>query len=152
MLEIGQPAPPFTLHDINEVPVNLSDLKGKTVVLFFYPRADTPGCTREACSFRDTLQSFDANTVIFGISPDTVIDQGKFADKFDLPYKLLADADHAIAEAYGVWVEKNNYGKKYMGVDRTTFIIAPDGTIQHIFKKVKPDDHARQVLNYLQTL
>ena len=152
MLEIGQPAPPFTLNDINEVPVNLSDLKGKTVVLFFYPRADTPGCTREACSFRDTLQSFDANTVIFGISPDTVIDQGKFADKFDLPYKLLADADHAIAEAYGVWVEKNNYGKKYMGVDRTTFIIAPDGTIQHIFKKVKPDDHARQVLNYLQTL
>jgi peroxiredoxin Q/BCP len=152
MLEIGQPAPPFTLNDNNEVPVNLSDLKGKTVVLFFYPRADTPGCTREACSFRDTLQSFEANTVIFGISPDTVIDQGKFADKFDLPYKLLADDDHAIAEAYGVWVEKNNYGKKYMGVDRTTFIIAPDGTIQHIFKKVKPDDHARQVLNYLQTL
>lgn len=152
MLEIGQPAPPFTLNDNNEVPVNLSDLRGKTVVLFFYPRADTPGCTREACSFRDTLQSFDANTVIFGISPDTVTDQGKFADKFDLPYKLLADDDHAIAEAYGVWVEKNNYGKKYMGVDRTTFIIAPDGTIQHIFKKVKPDDHARQVLNYLQTL
>ncbi len=152
MLEIGQPAPPFTLNDNNEVPVNLSDLRGKTVVLFFYPRADTPGCTREACSFRDTLQSFDANTVIFGISPDTVTDQGIFADKFDLPYKLLADDDHAIAEAYGVWVEKNNYGKKYMGVDRTTFIIAPDGTIQHIFKKVKPDDHARQVLNYLQTL
>ncbi len=152
MLEIGQPAPPFTLNDNNEVPVNLSEFRGKTVVLFFYPRADTPGCTREACSFRDTLQSFDANTVIFGISPDTVTDQGKFADKFDLPYKLLADDDHAIAEAYGVWVEKNNYGKKYMGVDRTTFIIAPDGTIQHIFKKVKPDDHARQVLNYLQTL
>ncbi len=152
MLEIGQPAPPFTLNDNNEVPVNLSEFRGKTVVLFFYPRADTPGCTREACSFRDTLQSFDANTVIFGISPDTVTDQGIFADKFDLPYKLLADDDHAIAEAYGVWVEKNNYGKKYMGVDRTTFIIAPDGTIQHIFKKVKPDDHARQVLNYLQTL
>ncbi len=150
MLEIGQPAPALVLKDQNDTTIDLQQLKGKTVVLFFYPRADTPGCTREACSFRDTLEAFPENTVILGISPDTVTDQGKFASKFDLPYQLLADENHAIAESYGVWVEKNNYGKKYMGVDRTTFIIAPDGTIKHIFKKVKPDDHARQVLNYLQ--
>ncbi len=150
MLEIGQPAPAFVLQDQNGDTVDLKQLNGKTVVLFFYPRADTPGCTREACSFRDTLSAFDESVIILGISPDTVTDQNKFAGKFELPYQLLADENHATAEAYGVWVEKNNYGKKYMGVDRTTFVIAPDGTIKHIFKKVKPDDHARQVLNYLQ--
>src|SRR5258708_1386071 len=138
MLNIGDTAPEFSLQDQTGETVTLSGLRGKTVVLFFYPKADTPGCTVEACSFRDTQAGFDqAKIVVLGISPETVKAQSKFAEKFGLPYRLLADADHAIAEAYGVWAEKSMYGKKYMGVARTTFVIGPEGKLSHIFPKVK---------------
>ena len=147
MLEVGDVAPEISLPDQNGTPVILSELRGKTVALFFYPKADTPGCTVEACAFRDAQKSFEgANAVILGISPDTDKAQLKFAEKFNLPYRLLADAQHETAETYGVWVEKSMYGKKYMGVDRTTFVIGPDGKLTHIFRKVKVDDHANEVL------
>ncbi len=147
MLEVGQVAPDFTLPDQHGENLTLSSLQGKTVVLFFYPKADTPGCTIEACNFRDESGNFDgANVVILGISPDSSKDQKLFADKFNLPYRLMADADHKVAEAYGVWGEKSMYGKKYMGVSRTTFVIGPDGKLTHIFNKVKPEGHAKEVL------
>ena len=147
MLNVGDMAPDISLPDQKGEVVVLSALRGKTVVLFFYPKADTPGCTVEACAFRDTTAKFEsADTVILGISPDTVGAQSNFANKFGLPYRLLADAEHTIAEKYGVWAEKSMYGKKYMGVERTTFVIAPDGKLGHIFHKVKPDGHADQVL------
>ena len=147
MPEVGDIAPEINLPDQNGAPVVLSELRGKTVALFFYPKADTPGCTMEACAFRDAQKSFDgANAVILGISPDASKAQLKFAEKFDLPYRLLADSEHATAEAYGVWVEKSMYGKKYMGVDRTTFVIGPDGKLTYIFRKVKPEGHADEVL------
>jgi peroxiredoxin Q/BCP len=147
MLEVGEVAPDFTLSDQNGTPVTLSDLRGKMVVLFFYPKADTPGCTVEACSFRDTHTDFgSANAVLLGISPDTVKAQSKFAEKFGLPMQMLADADHAVAETYGVWVEKSMYGRSYMGVSRETFVIDPEGMISHIFRKVKPEGHAAEVL------
>ncbi len=126
---------------------SLSSLKGKNVVLYFYPKADTPGCTKEACEFRDTSKKFSkANTVIVGVSPDKTSAQAKFKDKFDLPFVLLADADHKVCEDYGVWKEKSMYGKKYMGVERTTFVIDPKGKIKKIFPKVKVDGHAEEVL------
>ena len=147
MLEVGQVAPDFTLPDQHGENLTFSSLQGKTVVLFFYPKADTPGCTIEACNFRDESGNFDgANVVILGISPDSSKDQKLFADKFNLPYRLMADADHKVAEAYGVWGEKSMYGKKYMGVSRTTFVIGPDGKLTHIFNKVKPEGHAKEVL------
>jgi len=128
-------------------PFKLSALKGKTVVLYFYPKADTPGCTTESCEFRDSTAAFSAkDAVIIGISPDAEKAQLKFKSKFDLPFSLLADFDHAGAEAYGVWKEKSMYGKTYMGVERTTFIIGPTGIITHIFEKVKPVGHAAKVL------
>lgn len=151
MLNVGDVAPDINLPDQSGTTIALSALRGKTVVLFFYPKADTPGCTIEACAFRDAKADYDsADTVLLGISPDGTKDQAKFADKFSLPYSLLADAEHTVAEAYGVWVEKSMYGKKYMGVDRTTFVIAPDGTLSHIFHKVKPEGHAEEVLNALK--
>ncbi|MFZ0594592.1 MAG: peroxiredoxin, partial [Bryobacteraceae bacterium] len=117
------------------------------VVLYFYPKADTPGCTKEACEFRDTSKKFTkANTVIVGVSPDTEGDQARFKSKFGLPFTLLADKDHAAAEEYGVWKEKNMYGRKYMGVERTTFIIDGHGVIKRIFPKVKVEGHAEEVL------
>jgi len=150
MLNVGDIAPDFSLADQNGETVHLAELQGKTVVLFFYPKADTPGCTTEACSFRDSEPKFkEANAVILGISPDTSKAQLKFADKFGLPFHLLADTEHATAEAYGVWAEKSMYGKKYMGIDRTTFVIAPDGTLSHIFRKVKVDGHSEEVLKAL---
>lgn len=150
MLNEGDMAPDFTLADHSGKPLTLSELKGKTVVLFFYPKADTPGCTTEACGFRDSKSNFDsANVVLLGISPDTVKAQQKFAVKYDLPMQLLADEQHEVAEKYGVWAEKSMYGKKYMGVERTTFVIGPDGKIQHIYRKVKPDGHADEVLTLL---
>lgn len=149
-LQVGDAAPDIHLHTDSGQDFTLSSLKGKTVVLFFYPKADTPGCTKEACSFRDAEPSFaKANTVILGISPDAAKDQAKFKTKFGLPYTLLADQDHAVAEAYGVWKEKSMYGKKYMGVDRTTFVIDPDGKIARVFHKVKPEGHAEEVLQAL---
>ena len=151
MLEVGNAAPDFTLQDHQGETVTLSGLRGRTVILFFYPKADTSGCTIEACSFRDTQAGFDeADSVILGISPDTVKAQHKFAEKFDLPYRLLADVDHAAAEAYGVWVQKSMYGRTYMGVSRETFVIDPEGAISHIFRKVKPEGHAAEVLALLK--
>ncbi len=125
----------------------LSSLKGKNVVLYFYPKADTPGCTKEACQFRDASSKFSkANTVIVGVSPDQSKAQARFKEKFELPFTLLADSDHRAAEAYGVWKEKSMYGKKYMGIERTTFVIGPDSKIKKIFPKVKVEGHAEEVL------
>jgi len=150
-ININDKAPEFTLQDENEKQLSLRDLRGKVVVLYFYPRADTPGCTVEACAFRDTYKQIQkTGAVLLGISPDTPKTQKKFQDKFKLPFTLLADADKKVANAYGVVQEKNMYGKKVMGIARTTFVIAPDGKIQHIFPKVKPEGHAVEVLAYLK--
>jgi peroxiredoxin Q/BCP len=148
---IGKPAPKFRLPASNGATIDLADFAGKkTVVLYFYPRADTPGCTKEACGFRDALPQYDkAKVAVLGISPDPVEDVTKFADKFKLNFPLLADADHAVAEKYGVWQEKSMYGKKYWGVARTTFIIGKDGKILHVFEKVKPEGHEKQVLDWI---
>lgn len=149
-LKVGQKAPELKLTDSTGACFKLSSLKGKTVVLYFYPKADTPGCTTESCEFRDHSKAFAAkDAVIIGLSPDTEKAQTKFQKKFDLPFTLLADADHAGAEAYGVWKEKSMYGRTYMGVARTTFVIGPDGKIAHIFENVKPAGHAEQVLAIL---
>jgi peroxiredoxin Q/BCP len=146
-LKEGDHAPAISLDTDSGQHFELSSLKGKNVVLYFYPKADTPGCTKEACEFRDTSKKFSAaNTVIVGVSPDASKAQAKFKDKFDLPFTLLADADHKAAEDYGVWTEKSMYGKKYMGVERTTFVIDPKGNIKKIFPKVKVDGHAEEVL------
>ncbi|MGA8027300.1 MAG: thioredoxin-dependent thiol peroxidase [Bryobacteraceae bacterium] len=143
----GTSAPEISLLNDSGQPFQLSSLKGKHVVLYFYPKADTPGCTKESCEFRDTSQKFSkANTVIVGVSPDATKAQAKFKDKFDLPFTLLADVDHQAAEAYGVWKEKSMYGKKYMGIERTTFVIDPQGVIKKIFPKVKVEGHAEEVL------
>jgi peroxiredoxin Q/BCP len=146
-LKEGDPAPPISLPTDSGAPFELSSLKGKSVVLYFYPKADTPGCTTEACAFRDKTDTFtDADAVIVGVSPDTSQAQAKFKNKFSLPFTLLADSDHKAAEEYGVWKEKSMYGKKYMGVERTTFVIDKDGTIKKIFPKVKIDGHVSEVL------
>jgi len=143
----GDQAPEIQLNTDSGQKFELSALKGKNVVLYFYPKSDTPGCTKEACEFRDTSRKFSkANTVIVGISPDPEKAQSKFKDKFDLPFTLLADTDHQAAEAYGVWKEKSMYGKKYMGIERTTFVIDPGGRVKKIFPKVKVDGHAEEVL------
>src|SRR5947209_15560112 len=145
MLSEGDIAPDIQLDSDTGEPFRLSDLKGKKVVLYFYPRADTPGCTVEACEFRDSSDKITRKgALIVGVSPDTVKAQAKFKTKFGLPFILLADADKKIAEAYGVMKEKNMYGKKVMGVARTTFVIGPDGKIQKIFDKVKPEGHAEE--------
>jgi peroxiredoxin Q/BCP len=130
MLDVGKQAPDFQLPDQNGDLVQLSDFKGQTVVLYFYPRADTPGCTTQACGVRDRRAEYAAaGARVIGVSPDEVGAIEKFAGKYDLDFTLLADADHAVAEAYGAWVEKSMYGKKYMGVARATFIVGPDGKI-----------------------
>jgi thioredoxin-dependent peroxiredoxin len=150
-MEINDKAPDFSSVDQNGEKIALKDYKGTWVVLYFYPRADTPGCTIEACSFRDSFKRVEkGGTAVLGVSPDTAKDQKKFADKYDLPFTLVADADKKICNAYGVMQEKNMYGKKVMGVARTTFIIGPDGKIKHIFEKVKPEGHAEQVLEWLK--
>jgi peroxiredoxin Q/BCP len=151
LMNINDKAPDFTLQDENGKQISLKDLKGKTVVLYFYPRADTPGCTVEACSFRDTFKQMQkTGAVLLGISPDTPQAQKKFQEKFHLPFSLLADADKKVADAFGVLQEKNMYGKKVMGIVRTTFVIGADGKIQHIFPRVKPEGHAEEVLAYLK--
>ena len=150
-ININDKAPEFILQDENGKEVSLKGLRGKVVVLYFYPRADTPGCTIEACEFRDTYKQMQkTGAVLLGISPDTPQAQKKFQDKFHLPFSLLADADKKVAIAFHVLKEKNMYGKKVMGVVRTTFIIGPDGRIQHIFPKVKAEGHAGEVLAYLK--
>jgi peroxiredoxin Q/BCP len=145
-LQIGDKAP-----EIKSTAFQLSKQKGKRVVLFFYPKSDTPGCTKEACEFRDLSEKFDkAKTLIVGLSPDKPEAQEKFATKYGLPYAFVADPTHEIAEAYGVWKEKSMYGKKYMGIERTTFVVGADGKIAKIFPKVKPEGHAEQVLAALE--
>src|SRR5277367_4045713 len=150
-INVNDKAPEFTLQDENGKDISLKSLRGKVVVLYFYPRADTPGCTIEACEFRDTFKQMQkTGAVLLGISPDTPKAQKKFQDKFSLPFSLLADADKKVADAFGVLQEKNMYGKKVMGIVRTTFVIGPDGKVQHIFPKVKPEGHAAEVLAYLK--
>jgi peroxiredoxin Q/BCP len=153
VLAEGEKAPNFTLPDQNGEKVKLSDLKGETVILYFYPRADTPGCTTQACGVRDRRADYaKAGARVIGISPDEVTAIDKFAGKFDLDFTLLADADHAVAEKYGTWVEKSMYGKKYMGVQRATFIVGPDGKIAKVFPKVSPKTHDDLVLGALSEL
>ncbi len=150
---VGKPAPGFKLPASTGKTISLADFKGKSaVVLFFYPKADTPGCTKEACGFRDALASYKKQDVpVLGISPDPIEDVTKFAKKFDLNFPLLADADHSIADAYGVWGEKSMYGRKYFGVLRTTFVIGKNGKIVHVFEKVKPEGHDQEVLEWLKS-
>ena len=146
-LEAGQPAPDFSLPADDGSTVSLSDLAGTTVVLYFYPKDDTPGCTTQACGLRDMSADYDAAGVrVIGVSPDPVASHVRFRDKHDLPFTLLSDADHAVAEAYGVWVEKSMYGRTYMGIERSTFVIGPDGVLKDALYKVKPKGHAASVL------
>ena len=151
MLTVKDKVPDISLEDQDGKEVSLKDFKGKTVVLYFYPRADTPGCTKEACSFRDGYKLLQkTGAVLLGASPDTPKAQKKFQEKYHLPFSLLADADKKLCHAFGVIQEKNMYGKKVMGVARTTFIIGPDGKIKHVFRKVKAEGHAEEVLAYLK--
>jgi peroxiredoxin Q/BCP len=153
VLAEGDKAPDFSLPDQKGEQVELSDLRGQTVVLYFYPRADTPGCTTQACGVRDRRADYEeAGARVIGISPDEVAAVDKFAGKYDLDFTLLADADHAVAEQYGTWVEKSMYGKKYMGVQRATFIVGPDGKIAKVFPKVSPKTHDDLVLKALGEL
>jgi len=151
--QVGDPID-FTLPDQDGNPVSLSSFHGKTVILFFYPKADTPGCTVEACEFRDNFPKFtkllERGVVILGISRDTPKAQKKFKDKFDLPYTLLADADQEIVKRFDLVKPKTMYGKLVSGVERTTYVIGPDGKLQHIFSKVKPEGHAEEVLALLK--
>lgn len=147
MLEIGMKAPEFTLPDKSGKQVSLSDYKGKKVVLYFYPKDNTPGCTRQACAFAGLYNEFcEKGAEIIGISRDSAVSHEKFAEKYNLPFTLLSDTEHSVAEAYGVWQEKKLYGKVSIGVVRTTFIIDENGNISRIMKKVKPDTNAGDVL------
>ncbi|MBV9507408.1 MAG: thioredoxin-dependent thiol peroxidase [Acidobacteriia bacterium] len=147
MLKEGDPAPDIRVQTDTGETFRLSDLKGKRVVLYFYPKADTPGCTVEACEFRDGIREFaNKNATVVGVSPDKPPAQAKFKEKYGLPFTLLADEGKSAAEAYGVWREKNMYGKKSMGIVRTTFIIGPAGTIERIYNNVKAKGHAARVL------
>jgi len=150
MLEVGDTAPDFTLPDQDGNEVSLADLRGQTVVLYFYPRADTPGCTTQACGIRDRAEDYErAGVKVIGVSPDPVSAIKRFADKQSLNFTLLADEEHKVAEAYGTWAEKSMYGKKYWGVTRSTYIIGPDGKITHVFPKVSPKTHDELVLKAL---
>jgi len=150
MLEPGDTAPDFTLPDQHGNPVTLSDLRGKTVVLYFYPKADTPGCTTQACGVRDHRGDYDeAGAVVLGVSPDPVKAVTKFDAKYGLGFPLLADEHHEVAEQYGVWVEKSMYGRKYIGNERTTFVVSPEGTIRGVYRNVKPAEHDERVLGGL---
>ncbi len=146
----GDAAPDFELLDHRGQPVRLSDFRGRRVVLYFYPRAHTPGCTTQACGVRDNYDRYrQAGVVVLGVSPDPPSRLASFADKHDLPFTLLADPDHEVAESYGVWVEKKMYGRTTFGVERSTFIIGPDGRIEHVLRKVRPAEHDRRVLELL---
>jgi thioredoxin-dependent peroxiredoxin len=153
VIEAGKKAPDFALPDQDGETVKLSDLRGAPVVLYFYPRADTPGCTTQACSVRDHGGDYDeAGARVVGVSPDTVPAIKKFADKHSLDFTLLADEDHKVADKYGTWVEKSMYGKKYMGVSRSTFIIDADGKVAKVLPKVQPKKHDGEVLKALAEL
>ena len=146
-MQVGDRAPDIQVRTDSGENFQLSQMKGKRVVLYFYPRADTPGCTVEACEFRDDIRAFGGKgAAVIGVSPDTPAAQAKFKQKFDLPFTLLADQDKTAAEAYGVYKEKNMYGKKVMGIERTTFVISPEGNIEKIYLKVKSKGHAAEVL------
>ena len=150
MLEIGMKAPEFTLMDKRGNMVSLSDFRGKKVVVYFYPKDSTPGCTRQACAFAKNYRRFeDKNAVVIGISKDSVASHLKFAEKYELPFVLLSDPERRAIEAYGVWQEKKNYGKVSMGVVRSTFVIDEEGTVEKVMYKVKPDDNADEILAYL---
>ena len=153
MIKEGDRAPDFQSTATDGTTIALKDLKGKNVVLYFYPKDDTPGCTVEACAFRDSYKAIEKlNTVVLGVSPDNVKSHVKFTEKFQLPFPLLADEDKKICQDYGVWVEKSMYAKKYMGVVRTTFVINKDGKIAKIFEKVKPEGHNQEVIDFLKLL
>ena len=151
-LKEGAKAPDFKLTGSHGDVVSLKDFKGKqNVVLYFYPKDDTPGCTVEACGFRDSYQKLNTqDSVVLGVSPDGVASHNKFIQKFKLPFVLLADEDKEVCKKYGVWVKKSMYGREYMGVARTTFIIGKDGSIKKIYEKVKPDGHAAEILQFLR--
>ena len=151
-VEIGSPARDFTMPTDGGGEVSLSALRGKKVVLYFYPKDDTSGCTKQACGFRDNLPDFSGiDAVIIGVSKDSVASHDKFKKKYELPFTLASDQTAGVAEKYEVWKEKSMYGKKYMGAARTTFVIGPDGKIEHVFERVKPQGHDQEVLAYLQS-
>jgi len=153
MVEEGHKAPAITLKDQDDVKISLNELIGKNVVLYFYPKDNTSGCTKEACDFRDDFPNFGKlNAVILGVSPDSVESHKKFATKYKLPFSLLSDEKKEVIEKYGVWKEKSMYGRKYMGVERSTFIIDKNGIVKKIFRKVKVADHSREVTEVLKAL
>jgi peroxiredoxin Q/BCP len=153
MLEVGDEAPEFELPNQDGETVTLSSLRGRPVVLYFYPKADTPGCTTQACGIRDRRADYDAaGAVVVGVSPDEPGKLRKFADKYGLDFTLVGDPDHAVSEQYGTWVEKSMYGKRYMGVQRATFVIDPDGRIATVLPKVSPQTHYDEVLEALASL
>ena len=150
MIEEGKPAPDFALESDTGETIRLSELRGKPVVLYFYPKDDTPGCTTQACGVRDAYAEFErAGAVVLGVSPDDEASHVKFKEKYGLPFTLLADPEHEVAERYGVWGEKKYMGRTYMGVDRSTFVIAQDGNVKRVMRNVKPDTHADDVLAVL---
>jgi peroxiredoxin Q/BCP len=149
-VEEGKAAPDFELATDTGEKVKLSDLRGKQVVLYFYPKDDTPGCTTQACGIRDAYGEFEqTGAVVLGISPDDSESHEKFKQKYSLPFTLLADEGHKVAETYGVWGERKNYGKTYMGIERSTFVIDENGTVKKVMRRVKPDTHADKVLDVL---
>jgi peroxiredoxin Q/BCP len=153
MVAKGTEAPDFTLPDQDGNPVTLSELRGQPIVLYFYPKADTPGCTTQACGIRDHRADYERTGArVIGVSPDTVAAQRKFAEKYDLDFTLLADEDHSVAELYGVWGDKKMYGKTYMGVRRSTFLIDPEGVVAHVIPKASPKTHDEVVLEALRGL
>jgi len=153
MLEVGQPAPPFSLQSDTEETVSLDDLKGRPVVVYFYPKDDTPGCTRQACSIRDSWAEFGRiGADVIGVSPQSPKSHRKFKEKYGLPFPLLADTEHTMAEDYGVWVEKKNYGRTYWGAQRATFLIDEEGVVRHVIPKASPKTHDDEVLAALGDL
>ncbi len=150
MLKEGDKAPDFNLNDANGNSFSLDYFKGKKVILYFYPKDDTPGCTKQACGFRDSYAKFnDLDAVILGVSADPEESHQKFISKYQIPFTLLSDTEKEVVQKYGVWKEKNNYGKKYMGIERTTFVIDENGTIQKIYPKVKVDGHIEEIYSFL---
>ena len=153
MIDAGGPAPDFTLDDQDGNPVTLSELRGRWTLVYFYPKADTPGCTAQACSARDHSADYEAaNTVVLGVSPDSVEDLRKFADKYGLAFTLLSDPGGQVAQQYGVWVEKSNFGKTYFGNQRSSVLVDPEGSVARVFPNVKPAEHDELVLGALAEL
>jgi peroxiredoxin Q/BCP len=152
VVEEGKPAPDFELASDAGETVKLSDHRGRPVVLYFYPKDDTPGCTAQACGIRDAWDAFADKAVVLGVSPDDEASHAKFREKYALPFTLLADTDHRVAEDYEVWKQRSMYGRTFMGIERSTFVIDRDGNVARAFRKVKPDEHAGLVLEVLESL